>query len=139
MIERSLESLAVDMKIISEGEKTLILWQARAYVWVSVNWQRTASDVERLTNESPMVGEIPRDSETAQMISLSSYPVEVAAVLGLEHLEYGLEVAAQPLESSPVVVRVVLAVREVGRSSILDQTSGIRSFTVCDVLFLKSG
>jgi hypothetical protein len=77
--------------MISEGQKTLILWHVRAYVWVSVNWHRTASEVETLTKERPIVGDIPRDSLMAQIISFSPTPVVVAAVLGLERPVEGLE------------------------------------------------
>ena len=44
-----------------------------------------------------MVGEIPRDSDTAHMISLSSYPVELAVVLGLDRPVQDLEVVVLPL------------------------------------------
>lgn len=43
--------------------------------------------------DSPMVGEMPRDSVIAQMISLSPEPVEVAAVLGLDLPVCGRDVA----------------------------------------------
>lgn len=66
-----------------------------------------------------MVGVIPRDSEIAQMISLSLARVDVAAVLGLEQPVYGLDVVVVCVESSPVGVRVVLAVRDLDIPAIL--------------------
>jgi hypothetical protein len=56
-----------------------------------MNWHRTASEVEMLTKERPIVGDIPRDSLMAQIISSSPTPMVVAAVLGLERPVKGLK------------------------------------------------
>lgn len=47
---------------------------------MSVNWQRTASEVDKLTKEIPTIGDIPQDSLIAQMVWLSVWPAEVATV-----------------------------------------------------------
>ena len=39
-----------------------------------------------MTKDRPTVGEMPLDSVIAQINSLSAYPVDVAAVLGLDRL-----------------------------------------------------
>ena len=72
-----------------------------------MNWHITASEVEMFTNERPMVGEMPRDSLIAQMISFSPTPVEVAAVLGLERPVAGLDVVVLCLYDGYVSVTVL--------------------------------
>jgi len=81
----------------------LILRHVRAYVWVSVNWQRTASEVDKLTKESPTIGEIPRDSLIAQTVSPSLLPVELAAVFERDLVFRGRELAV----GLPVVLVVL--------------------------------
>jgi type II secretory pathway component PulF len=74
-------ALGVFMKRSSVGSKTAILLIVLTYELLSHTWQSTASDVDRLINAKPTVGDTPRDSLTAQTSSWDA--MLVAAVTGL--------------------------------------------------------
>lgn len=78
-IAYSFDSLAVLMNRISVGSNTVSFCTVRAYVWLSQIWHSTASDVDRLTNARPTVGEMPRDSLIAQTMSWDRMLVAVVA------------------------------------------------------------
>lgn len=74
-------ALGVFMKSSSVGSNTAILLIVLTYELLSHTWQSTASDVDKLTNARPTVGDTPRDSLTAQTSSWDA--MLVAAVVGL--------------------------------------------------------
>jgi hypothetical protein len=98
----------------SDGAKTLIFRHVRAYVWVSVNWQRTASEVDKLTKEIPTIGDIPRDSLIAQMVSLSVRPAEVATVF-----ERDLPLCGRIVVVLPVVLVVMPDTFDIAREPMM--------------------
>jgi hypothetical protein len=73
-------ALGVFMKRSSVGSNAAILLIVLTYELLSHTWQSTASDVDRLTNARPTVGDTPRDSLTAQTSSWDA--MLVAAVVG---------------------------------------------------------
>jgi hypothetical protein len=71
---------------------------------LSTIWQSKASEVEILTNARPTVGDIPRDSATAQIICWSQMPPNIEVVV-VAPLVFGLVVltlAGTGLDGTPV-------------------------------------